>query len=140
MNTVYYAREMDFENRKVVFKYLLRSLFLDDKALSLKIDDNHIIEFYSLLIEELKNFSEQKAEKDDNAFFLAEVIISLLASFHIMDKSFLTNIIMHPLSMEAYLKMDSIIPSDVYRSNSEFNIAIAEIRNLYFHVKSKYFS
>lgn len=81
---------MNTEERKRIFRYLLKSIFYDDCR---EIDDGKIIEFYAFLLDSLEMQSDHYVNGDNDRYFVIESIIQVLGEFHKMDAYMLLHII-----------------------------------------------
>ena len=73
---------MDIEEKKSNFRYLLRSIFVDECS---EIEDNKLTSFYSFLLSDLEERSDFFLSKNDDNYFLIEFIIQVLSNFHVLD-------------------------------------------------------
>ena len=81
---------MNIDERKRVFRYLLKSIFYDDCR---EIDGEKLIGFYSFLLDSLENQSDYYVNNNNDRYFIIESIIQVLGHFHKMDAHTLLSII-----------------------------------------------
>lgn len=81
---------MNIEERKRVFRYLLKSIFYDDCR---EIDGERLIGFYTFLLDSLEIQSDHYVNSNNDSYFIIESIIQVLGHFHKMDPHVLLYII-----------------------------------------------
>lgn len=84
---------MSIEEKKRLFKYLLRSIFFDDCE---DIEDDRLVGFYTFLIDSLEKRSEIHVEHDSDDYFVIEAIVQILCNFHTFDSALIFFIVKNP--------------------------------------------
>ena len=84
---------MNIEERKQIFRYLLKSIFYDDCS---EIEEGKLIDFYAFLLDSLETQSDHYVNSNNDSYFIIESIIQVLGQFHRMDPYILLQVIKNP--------------------------------------------
>lgn len=84
---------MNIEERKQIFRYLLKSIFYDDCS---EIEEGKLIDFYAFLLDSLETQSDHYVNSNNDSYFIIESIIQVLGQFHRMDPYILLHVIKNP--------------------------------------------
>ena len=107
---------MHLEERKRIFRYLLKSIFYDDCR---EIDGDRLIDFYTFLLDSLEIQSDHYVNNNNNNYFIIESIIQILGQFHKMDPHILLNIIKNPSSFREMISEQTGFDVDYVNSAME---------------------
>jgi hypothetical protein len=84
---------LNIEERKQIFRYLLKSIFYDDCS---EIEEGKLIDFYAFLLDSLETQSDHYVNSNNDSYFIIESIIQVLGQFHRMDPYILLHVIKNP--------------------------------------------
>ncbi len=107
---------MNIEERKKVFRFLLKSIFFDDCQ---EIDDDLIIKFYDFLLDSLEIRSDHYVNADNNGYFVIESVIQVLGQFHRMDSHILLHITKNPNHFREMVSEQTALPIEYVSSMME---------------------
>lgn len=111
---------MNIEERKRIFRYLLKSIFYDDCQ---EIEDDRIADFYGYLLDSLEMQSDNCISNDNNLYFIVESMIQAISHFHEMDSSMLLYIIKHHDNFKEVVAEQTSLSTEFIDSSMEIMIS-----------------
>lgn len=100
---------MSIDERKRLFKYLLRSIFFDDCE---DIDGGQLVGFYTFLLDSLEKRSDVHVKNNSDDYFVVEAIIQILSNFHNFDSALLFFIVKNPDNFKEVIIEQTALPSE----------------------------